>query len=154
MAWLYAIGPTFLLILGGIISWALKARYDKLKEQEEILRGEKIKIYKKLLEPFFIILSDTSKISEATKIILSYQYKENAFIMRIFGSDSVIEAHNKLMKISYNPEINTENNPKIMIEAVGRLLLEIRKDIGNKKTKLNEIDTIRFIIKDIEKYYD
>jgi hypothetical protein len=33
----------------------------------------------------------------------------------------------------------------------GQLLLEIRKDVGNKKTGLNELDMLRWLISDIEK---
>ena len=33
----------------------------------------------------------------------------------------------------------------------GRLLLEIRKDVGNKHTKLNELDMLRWLITDIDK---
>lgn len=34
----------------------------------------------------------------------------------------------------------------------GKLLLEIRKSLGNKKTKLDEFDMLRAMIKDIEKW--
>ena len=33
----------------------------------------------------------------------------------------------------------------------GELLLEIRKDVGNKDTKLNEFDMLRWLISDIDK---
>jgi hypothetical protein len=33
----------------------------------------------------------------------------------------------------------------------GKLLLEIRKDVGNKKTGLSEFDMLRWLISDIER---
>jgi len=37
-----------------------------------------------------------------------------------------------------------------MMRLWGSLLLEIRKSLGNKNTKLNEIDMLRAMIKDID----
>jgi hypothetical protein len=56
------------------------------------------------------------------------------------------------MKITYNAEeIGKEESGKI-INAIGKLILAVRKDLGYPKTKLKEKDMISFIIKDIDEY--
>jgi len=54
------------------------------------------------------------------------------------------------MKHTYKAEATGNQDPKEMIRLWGKLLLEIRKSLGNKKTKLNEFDLLRAMIKDIE----
>ncbi len=38
-----------------------------------------------------------------------------------------------------------------MINTLGKVILEIRKDLGNKQTTLTEFDMLRFLITDIDK---
>ena len=45
-------------------------------------------------------------------------------------------------------------NQEMYLRLWGRLLLEIRKDVGNKDTELNELDMLRWLIKDIDKLRD
>jgi len=54
------------------------------------------------------------------------------------------------MKNTYETEATGKSNPKEMMRLWGTLLLEIRKSLGNKKTKLNEFDMLRAMIKDID----
>ena len=152
MEWVSAIVGPLLIIIGGIISWFIKDKSEKLKIQEKKVKEEQEKIYNELLKPYLLILSDPKKISEATNIISSDEYKENAFKMRFFGSDNIINAHNELMKISYEAEKTGKQDSIKMMEVIGQLFLAVRKDLGHPKTKLREKDMISFIIKDIDKY--
>lgn len=54
------------------------------------------------------------------------------------------------MKHTYEAESTGEQDPKEMMRLWGSLLLEIRRNLGNKKTKLNEFDMLRAMIKDID----
>jgi hypothetical protein len=152
MEWISALVGPLLIIIGGIISWFIKDKSEKLRLQEEKIKKEQEKIYNELLRPYLIILSDPKKVSEVEKIILSERYKENAFKMRFFGSDNMIEAHNELMRISYEAEKTGKQDSIKMMELMGKLFLAVRKDLGYPKTKLREKDMISFIIKDIDEY--
>jgi hypothetical protein len=66
-----------------------------------------------------------------------------------FGSDPVVKAYNNFFQYLYNNESNPE--PAKMMSLFGKLILEIRKDLGNSKTKLAEFDMLRFMITDIDK---
>jgi hypothetical protein len=87
---------------------------------------------------------------QVIKKITSYEYRKTAFDLNLFGSDEVVRAYNALMKHTYEAEATGKQDPKEMMRLWGRLLLEIRRSLGNKKTKLNEFDMLRAMIKDID----
>jgi hypothetical protein len=55
------------------------------------------------------------------------------------------------MKHAYKVEVTGNKDPKEMMSLWGELLLEIRKSLGNKDTKLNKFDMLRAMVKDIDK---
>ncbi|WP_133957310.1 hypothetical protein [Aminivibrio pyruvatiphilus] len=152
MDWLQALGPSLLIVIGGIISWFLKSRIEELRAIEEKLREERRKIYGQILDPFIRLLSDLKGqgSSNALKQISSYEYRKTAFDLNLFGSDDVVQAYNNLWKYTYEAEKTDCKDPKEMMSLLGNLLLEIRKSLGNKNTMLTEIDMIRWMIKDID----
>jgi len=143
------LGPTILIFIGGVISWFIKSRYEELRVVEERLTDKRREVYSKLLEPYIRIFSDMSKEGqkEAQELILSYEYRKCFFDLILFGSDGVIEAYNDLMGYMYESEEGKSDN-KRMFKFFGRLLLEIRRSVGNKKTKHGEIDMLKAMIKD------
>ncbi len=56
------------------------------------------------------------------------------------------------MQHVYEAESTGNQDPRKMMSLWGTLLLEIRKSLGNKKTRLNELDMLRGMIKDIDEY--
>ncbi len=153
MDWLQIIGPPLLMVIGGIITWVIKSKIEELRELEEKLREERRNIYAQLLDPYIRLFADLKgKGPEvAVKKITSYDYRKTAFDLNLFGSDEVIRAFNNLMKHTYEAEATGKQDPQKMIRLWGKLLLEIRKSLGNKKTKLNEVDMLRAMIKDVSK---
>ena len=154
MNWLQVLGPSLLMVLGGIITWFLKARVEELRATEERLREERRKIYGQILDPYIRLFADLKGQgpAQALKKIGSYEYRKTAFDLNLFGSDEVVRAYNNLWKNTYEAETTGKQDPKEMMRLWGSLLLEIRKSLGNKKTKLNEIDMLRAMIKDIDNF--
>jgi len=70
----------------------------------------------------------------------------------LVGSDEVISAYNELMRHAYRAEETGKQNPEQMMRLWGSLLLEIRKSLGHKNTKLDEWDMLRGMIKNIDKF--
>lgn len=70
------------------------------------------------------------------------------------GSDDVVKAFNSLMQYVFKMETIPENekDPKELLNFWGQFLLEIRKSVGDKKTKLNVVDMLRNQITDIDKF--
>jgi len=155
MDWLYVLGPSLLMVLGGIITWFLKSRVEELRATEEKLRQERRKIYAEILDPYIRLFADLKGqgVNQAIRRITSYEYRKTAFDLNLFGSDEVVRAYNALMKHTYESEERGEQNPKEMLRLWGRLLLEIRRSLGNRKTKLGDLDMLRAMIKGIDEYF-
>jgi len=152
MNWLQVLGPSLLMVLGGIITWLLKTRVEELHATEERLREERRKIYIQILDPYIRLFADIKGqgTAQAIKKITSYEYRKTAFELNLFGSDDVVHAYNDLMKHTYEAEKTGTQNPREMMQLWGNLLLGIRRSLGNKKTKLGEFDMLRAMITDID----
>lgn len=162
--------PLF-VALGGALTWMIKSRHEQLQAAQERLHADRRKLYVDVLSPFIRILTEMSQSSETEDLgdqassagaldILSYDYRRTAFEVIMVGSDEVIRAYNAISQDAFrqakekeaNPEAKT--NPVSVIPLWGRLLLEIRKSLGNKKTKLKESEALRWMLTDIDSYVD
>ena len=154
MNYLQVLGPSLLMVLGGMITWLLKSRVEELRATEEKLREERRKIYGQILDPYVRLFTDLKGQgpAQAIKTIRSYDYRKTAFDLGLFGSDAVVRAYNALMKHVYNAESTGKQDPKEMMRLWGALLLKIRKSLGNKRTGLKETDMLRGMITDIDRY--
>ena len=154
MDWLGVLAPSLLMVLGGLIAWVIKSKIQELRAVEESLRGKRRKTYTEILDPYIRLFAElkTKGPNQALKKIISYDYKKTAFDLILFGSDEVVRAHNNLMKHFYEAEAKGTQDTKEMMSLWGNLLLAIRKNLGNKKTKLDEFDMLRAMIKDIDNF--
>ena len=152
MNWLQVLGPSLLFIAGGIITWFLKSRVQELRATEEKLREERRKIYSQLLDPYVRLFTNFKEqdAEPLIKKITSYEYRKTAFDLNLFGSDEVVRAYNALMQYSFQGESAMKQDPKELMRLWGSLLLAIRRSLGNKRTKLQELDMLRAMIKDID----
>ena len=73
------------------------------------------------------------------------------FELNLMGSDDVVWAMNALQQHFYQSVI-APTDPKMSIIKLSELLLAIRKDLGNKNTKVDHIDMLRSQITDIDKH--
>src|SRR5690606_1313175 len=153
MDFLENILPTLLVVSTGLITWYLKDKSEKLKLQREKLIEEKRRNYEKILEPIIRLFAGTKgnkqELQKAMKQVQSCEYKESAFQLMLFGSDNVVNAYNDYFQFLYKNGDNLD--PFEMLRCLGKVILEIRRDLGNDKTALKEIDMLRFIITDIDK---
>jgi|SRR5690554_504445 len=155
MDWLQNILPTLLVVTTGLVTWFLKDKSEKLKYQREKLIEEKRQNYEKILEPIIRSFAGTknkTELAKAIKQIQSFDYKKTAFQLMLFGSDSVVKSYNEFFQYLYQNESNI--NPHMVLNSLGKVILEIRIDLGNSKTALKENDMLRFMITDIDKLKD
>ena len=153
MDWLQVLGPSLLMVLGGLVTWFIKSRVEELRATEERLRDERRKIYSEILDPYIRLFADLKGQgpAQAIKKITSYDYRKTAFDLNLFGSDEVVRAYNGLMQYTYKAELLENPDAVEMMQLWGSLLLAIRKSLGNDKTQLNERDMLRAMIKDIDR---
>ena len=76
MNWLQILGPTLLMIAGGIITWLFKSRVEELRATEEKLRDQQRKIYLEILDPYirlFAELKTKGSSVQALRKMISYE---------------------------------------------------------------------------------
>lgn len=159
-----SIATPILIVILSAVGWRIRIQLERNRELEEKLRIERIKIYNDLIRPFIILFSPEQKnksqeYKEATAAqhLLTTDYRRVGFELALLGSDAVIKAYNDLMQHFFQATNSTE--PKVgemdaitkMIILMGNLLLEIRKSMGNEKTKLTNVDMLEWFISDARK---
>ena len=141
----------------GLFVWYLTSRVEAVRREREKLQDERRKIYAQVLEPYIRVFAGSTNPSEtkrALKQIGSFEYRRASFELAMTGSDDVVRTLNEMMQYFYRADGEGKSiNPGEMVQYWGRVLLAIRRDLGNKKTKLSEIDMLRMQIKDIDKYF-
>lgn len=139
---------------GGIFNLVVKARLDELHEINERLTTERRKIYADILAPYIKLFAAISR-DELNRVdlkqqITSDEYKKAIFELGLLGSDEVVRAYNALMQYFFKLAASEKQDMRETIRLWGGLRLEIRKSLGNKKTKLNAFDMLRGEITDIK----
>ena len=151
--------PDFLITpiiaaLVGLVVWYLQSRIEQIRRAEARLRDERRKVYSDLLDPYIRMMAtidDPKGSAKAVKSVASYEYKKTAFELSLIGSDSVVRAFNTMMQSFYAAE---REERVVALEEFfslwGGLILEIRKSVGDPRTKLKPVDMLRGLIKDVD----
>lgn len=139
---------------GSIIVVIIQYRYQKLQNLEEKLREERRKVYLDVLKPFIYLFKKQSKDDELVQLIDNLDYRKSMVDFALIGSDDVVRAWGDLMQHLYTSSKKVSNEQANMqnIKLLAKLLLTIRKDFGNMKTKLEPYDMLRHMITDLERF--
>jgi len=160
-SFIIAILSPILLTIGGIFTWVIKSKREETLNVEEKAREFKIETYRKLLEPFIaaftFTLSEEEKNKEVNKLS-SLEYRKTVIDLNTFGSDESISIFNKIMQTFYHDDdyyvegkLSDEYTLRLLA-LISELLLQIRRDLYSKKTRLIRSDLIEFMLKDIDDY--
>ena len=90
-------------------------------------------------------------------IMLSLDYRKQAFKMSLLGSDEVVSAYNNLMQFFYSFEGNPDTlEPKLkeMMALLGTFLLAIRRSMGNEFTTLTNWQMLEWFMTDARKWQE
>ena len=138
----------------GIAVWYLTSTLESIRRETEKLQDERRKIYMQVLDPYIRILTGINNPSETKKAlnqIKTFDYRRVSYELNMMGSDDVVRAMNSLMQHIYSLDREgTSGKPEAMLVYWGGVLLAIRRDLGNNKTGLTEVDMLRGQIKDID----
>jgi hypothetical protein len=142
--------------LAGFVVWYFQSRLDAIRRAQERLNDDRRRVYTEILEPFvriFAGIKNPKENQKALQQVLSVEYKRTAFQFNLIGSDAVVRSFNRMMQYIYSndPELGGSLDPVELVRLWGDFLLEIRKDVGNPKTKLTGVDMLRSQIKDIDR---
>jgi len=144
-------------VLGGVIIWFITYRIQEILRTKEKLNEERRKAYLEILAPYIRLLTDLKGKGpiQAMNEMKSYEYGKTSFELALFGSDDVVRANNEFRQYSFKAkemvDKKDEDKAKELFHLLGKFLLEIRRDVGNRKTELKELDMLRWKIIDIEK---
>ena len=139
-----------LLILGSLstyLIWRVQYQKDRLKSIESQLSDKKYKMYSELIYIFFDIAMESKtgvEISQPEVVKRVMAIKKD---MYLYASDDIF---NKFKEWLLN--INNHDNPTKHVYDYYELIKLIRKDMGNKKTKLTLDDFMLFYIQNREEY--
>lgn len=151
-----------------VVIWLVGNKISNIRQLEEKLRDDKIEIYNRVLEPYFLMFSTPAVIQGsykskqgqqktgvdlASEKILSIDYQYYGFKLSLLGSDKVVRAYNNLMQAFYNSKQLGDDVGLDFIKYTSVLLLEVRKDLGNSSSKLHEFELLEWKIKDIRSKY-
>ncbi|MBU2536534.1 MAG: hypothetical protein KKD83_10300 [Chloroflexi bacterium] len=158
MEWVQIILPPLLVLIGGVVGWVIKSRTEELRAVEERLRGERRRIYGEILDPYIELFANLKQEDEGRasieEKIISKDYRKAIWELGLLGSDEVVRAYNGMMQYFFNLGSNGKQDIRVTVRLWGKLRLEIRKSLGNKNTKLDELDMLRGEIIDIDKFLD
>ncbi len=65
MNWIQILGPSILIVLGGLITWLIKSKSEELRTVEENLRETRRDVYSEILAPYIKLFADSSPNSQA-----------------------------------------------------------------------------------------
>lgn len=146
-------------LVGALIGfgvWYFQSRLEALRREQERLHDDRRKVYADVLEPFVRIFAGIKNPKENQKALqhmLSVEYKRTAFEFSLIGADDVVRSFNDLMQYVYSFDAEGKEKPDSseLMGLWGAFLLQIRRNVGNPKTKLKPADMLRSQIKDIDK---
>lgn len=136
----------------------IQHRLQALREQRQKLREQRLGLYITLLSPYVRLWASLNKPNRKAveraviQEMLSTEQLSNTFQFGMIGSDDVVQKHNAFRQFAANaPSGNpTGEFEGSILECFGELLLAIRRDLGNKNTKLQPIDMFKPIITDLQ----
>ena len=144
--------PIVTALIAAVAMWLVQKNLQEKRDIERRLSEKRHEIYMDILDVFIRSITgeyDDQKVKEKA---FSNERKKISFDLALIGDDSVIKAYNKLLDYSTALKKDEKSSDKYEeLKLFARLLIEIRKSVGYKKTKLTEVDILRPFIKDAEK---
>jgi len=138
---LAALSPILLAILGGI-GWLYRHEKERREAVERQLSEHKYKAYMTLLDIFFDMMKATKagKTIDQTDLI-DRMFDANKDLI-LYGSDDVVNTYQKWL--------GNARKEKVKLGQFGEIVISIRRDMGNPKTKITSEEVLRQFIVDYE----
>ena len=155
MDWINFLLTPVVAAIVGLAVWFVQSRVELVRRERDKLHDERRKIYSDVLDPYiraFSGIKDPQTQAEILQKITSHEYRKTSFEFALLASDDVVKAFNQMMQYFFTAEAEGgAADPIEMLKRWGGFLLEIRKNIGDPRTGLSEIDMLRGHITDIDR---
>ena len=132
-----------------VLSFIIKIQYEKIKDIKSILSQRKYELYEKVYSVLFKLIekeklsSSKSKNKQSIETLILEIKKE----MFIYAPDKIIKQF-----LNWSNNIDKETNEFKRMENFNEILILIRKDMGNQRTKITKDDVIRSILSTEEEF--
>jgi hypothetical protein len=147
------------LVIGGLIGTLITLFFTYWTKRREEFLERKREMYNKLLRPYIAIFHEILAYKQKVQPLMQKkvgEIQELYFLLPLHVPDHVFLAfqnvQQKAFKLDNSPETEREKAATDFYLSLGDLLLEVRKDLGHKRTSLKGIDIIRNMILDIDEY--
>lgn len=141
-------------VVVGLVVWWVQSRIEENRRLAERLYKDRADLYIRLLQPMEMILSGQSgNPARVAQALQQKEYRNAAFQIHFFGSDDVLRAFNSMWQFLWSMPLDEGPvDESVMLEAftaIGQVMLAIRRDMGNKRTRLEPLEMFMSRIKDL-----
>jgi hypothetical protein len=146
-AWLTGLGVPALLAIGAFLAWAVRSTIEDYRAAERELTGARQALYWTILEPYLLALgtADETEPPDVEAVMSRPEYRRAIFELTLYASDDVVRVFGDITNSANQPD-----DPQRAMVLWARLLLAIRKSVGNKGTSLGLVDVLRPTINDLD----
>ncbi len=142
----------FLTVVIAILGWIMQRKIEQIKIMENQLSDKKYNAYADLVGIFFSILKNVKKEKDTNQKVLMDKMLESKKNIFMYGSDKVVMAFSKWLCSSTTGENNEQQMNKFL-----ELMIEIRKDMCGRSSKITKYDLLLNLIqnpKEVDDYID
>ncbi len=152
MDWVNIIVPVTTLLIGAFTTYLVQKNLQEKRDIERRLSEKRHEMYMEILDIFTGSIIGEYNEQKVKEIAFSSKRKKKNVELALIGEDNVVKAYNELL--GYSAKLKQDKSKEKSYEDIrlfAKLLLEIRKSLGYKKTKLNDVDILKPFIIDAEK---
>ena len=139
----------FLTVVIAILGWIMQRKIEQIKIMENQLSDKKYNAYADLVGIFFSILKNVKKEKDTNQKVLMDKMLESKKNIFMYGSDKVVMAFSKWLCSSTTGENNEQQMNKFL-----ELMIEIRKDMCGRSSKITKYDLLLNLIQNPKEVND
>lgn len=139
----------FLTVVIAILGWIMQRKIEQIKIMENQLSDKKYNAYADLVGIFFSILKNVKKEKDTNQKVLMDKMLESKKNIFMYGSDKVVMAFSEWLCSSTTGENNEQQMNKFL-----ELMIEIRKDMCGRSSKITKYDLLLNLIQNPKEVND
>lgn len=139
----------FLTVVIAILGWIMQRKIEQIKIMENQLSDKKYNAYANLVGIFFSILKNVKKEKDTNQKVLMDKMLESKKNIFMYGSDKVVMAFSEWLCSSTTGENNEQQMNKFL-----ELMIEIRKDMCGRSSKITKYDLLLNLIQNPKEVND
>ena len=142
----------FLTVVIAILGWIMQRKIEQIKIMENQLSDKKYNAYADLVGILFSILKNVKKEKDTNQKVLMDKMLESKKNIFMYGSDKVVMAFSEWLCSSTTGENNEQQMNKFL-----ELMIEIRKDMCGRSSKITKYDLLLNLIqnpKEVDDFID